>query len=82
MNKKAGAVDAILTAFIGLVLFVALMPVISILTTQAINSVNSGADISNKSVIVILLGMIGLLVVIGLIYGIIKSMQKPDTQQY
>lgn len=82
MNNKGGMLNAILQAFVGLVLLVALVPVISTLTTSAINEVNNGDDISNKPVIIILLGLVVLMIVVAMIYGIITEMQRPNNPQY
>lgn len=82
MNAKAGVMSAIMIAFIGVVMVAVLLPIIDDFTGIAINATNNASNIAYHPEMTIMLGILGILIVVGLVYNIVMEIQKPSQPQY
>ena len=77
-GQGGGIIYAIMGAVMGAIILAAMMPVLNSVIGTVISS--NMSSFSNSATIIMLLGMTGLLVVIGYLYGIIRDVMNPPTQ--
>jgi uncharacterized protein (DUF697 family) len=77
-EKGQGMISGIMMTVIGLVLLAGMLPVIG----ELVGTIAAGnmANFSNVATIQLLLGMVGIIVVVMVIWGIVESFKGPGQQ--
>jgi len=82
MNSKAGAIQGMLTAFLGIILLVVLLPIMNDFLGTIFQEIDSSPNIAYGSMMIMLLGSIGIILVVGIIYNTLNEIMTPRQPQY